>query len=303
MTEPYRGIFAIPQTPFNDLGDLLWDDLARECDWVVRAGAYGLVWPVMASEYTVLSFPERVQGAKLVVDAVAGRVPVVIGVADTSKAGAVALAEAAAQAGADSVIAMPPWGTKMSRHDLIEDYYRAIADACGLPVMIQNVGAPLGSNLPGSYVVELCEKIPLVQYLKEEKDPKGRALSEVIDPRSPAVKGVFSGSQCNWLIADYDRGACGSMPASHVTDVDVKIWNLLEQGQREAAWAVHKDKMVLENALASLRGGGSANKEVLRRRGVISSSALRNVGPLELDAHDIAYLEYALSVVGVHFAL
>ena len=223
----YRGIFIIANTPFDNDGALLWDDLERTFDWVIRAGAHGLVWPVMASEFNVLSFPERIEGMRRAVDVAGGRVPVVIGVADTSQAGAVALAEAAAHAGADAVIAMPPWATKLASRALIEAYYRAIADAAGLPVFIQNVSAPLGSSLPGSFVVELCERIPLVQYLKEEKDPKGQALSEVLAPHSPAVKGVFSGSQCGYIIADHARGVSGSMPGAHMADVDVQILSLI----------------------------------------------------------------------------
>jgi 4-hydroxy-tetrahydrodipicolinate synthase len=297
--ETLRGIFSIPQTPFNERGDLLWDDFGRECDWIVRAGAHGLVWPVMASEYTVVSFPERVQGMREAVQAVGGRVPVVIGVADTSRAGAVALAEAAARAGADAVIAMPPWATKTGPHDLIEDYYRSIAQAAHLPVIIQNVGPPLGSSLPGSVVVELCDKIPLVQYLKEEKEPQGQSLSEVIEHATPEMKGVFSGSQCLWLISDYLRGVCGCMPASHVVDVDVQIWEYLEAGDLSSARRVHRDKIVLENILQNMpRRPG---KEILRQRGVISCSASRSLGPLKLDAADLSELQYGLSVVEPYF--
>ncbi len=304
MTETnYRGIFSIAQTPFDEDGALLWGDLERTFDWVIRAGAHGLVWPVMASEFNVLSFPERLEGARRAVDVAAGRVPVVIGVADTSQAGAVALAEAAARAGADGVIAMPPWATKLGSHALVEAYYRAIAEAAGVPVFIQNVSPPLGSSLPGRFVVELCERIPLVQYLKEEKDPKGQALSEVLAPHSPAVKGVFSGSQCGYIIADHARGVCGSMPAAHMADVDAQIWELLEAGQIEAARRMHKDKMVLESTVSSLRGGWLSSKEVLRRRGVISCAALRNQGPLVLDDVDEAQLTYALGLVEQYFRI
>ncbi len=301
MDADYRGIFVIANTPFDNEGALLWDDLENTFDWVIRAGGHGLVWPVMASEFSVISFRERVEGFRRAVAVSAGRVPVVAGVADTSQAGAVALAEAAAQAGADAVIAMPPWSTKLASQALVEAYYRAIAEAAGLPVMIQNVGPPLGSSLPGSFVVELCERIPLVQYLKEEKDPKGQALSEVLAPHSPEVKGVFSGSQCAYLLADHARGVAGSMPAAHMVDVDVQIWELLEAGDLEAARKVHKDKMVLESTVSSLRGGWLSSKEVLRRRGVISCAAIRNQGPLMLDEVDDAQLSYALDLVSQYF--
>ena len=60
MSQPWRGVFSIAYTPFDEKGSLLWDDFERLCDWIARSGAHGLVWPVMASEYTVISFPERV---------------------------------------------------------------------------------------------------------------------------------------------------------------------------------------------------------------------------------------------------
>ena len=86
MEKTLRGFYAIALTPFNEVGDLLWDELARECDWIVRAGAHGIVWPVNDSEQYVLSAAERVEGFKLLVQAVGGRIPVVAGVADNSKA-------------------------------------------------------------------------------------------------------------------------------------------------------------------------------------------------------------------------
>jgi hypothetical protein len=60
---------------------------------------------------------------------------------------------------------------------------------------------------------------------------------------------------------------------------------------------------VLENALTSMRGGWRSAKEVLRRRGVISSAAIRNQGPLMLDDVDRAELDHALSVVEPYFTL
>ncbi|MBN1400826.1 MAG: dihydrodipicolinate synthase family protein [Anaerolineae bacterium] len=299
--DTFRGIYSIAATPFDEWGNLVWDDVERETDWIVRCGTHGLVWPVMASEYTVISFPERVRGMQLVVDTVAGRIPVVIGVADTSKAGAVALAEKAAKAGANAIIAMPPWSTKLESHDLVRDYYRALADAAQLPVIVQNVGPPLGSNLPGRFVVELCREIPLVQYLKEEKNPQGQSLTEVLAFEEPEVKGVFSGSGCIWLISQYKRGICGCMPGPHMTDVDARIWNLLEEGREAEARTVHNAKIVLENALRSMPG--RASKEVLRRRGVFTQVASRGGGALALDAHDLAELALVMAHAAPYFAV
>jgi 4-hydroxy-tetrahydrodipicolinate synthase len=303
MTQPFRGIYSIAQTPFSDGGDILWDDFTFECDWIVRTGTHGFVYPVMVSEFTVLSTRERVQAMNVAVQTVAGRIPVVIGVADTSTNGAAYLAEQAAKAGADAVIAMPPWGTKLTSNDLIEEYYRALARAGGLPIFIQNAGPSLGSSLPGSFVVELCTKIDLVQYLKEEKPPQGQSLSEVIALSGPETKGVFSGGNCRYLVSEHGRGVAGSMPPSHVADLDAQVWDLLEAGHETRAHEIHNAKIVLENAIVGLPGGVMACKEVLVRRGVISNSAVRGRGALRLDDHDRAALDYAMSVVEPYFRL
>jgi len=300
MSRELRGIFAICQTPFNAMGDLLWDDMERECDWIVRCGAHGLVWPVMASEFTVIAFPERVQGMKVAVDSVSGRIPVVIGVADTSKAGAAALAAEAGKAGADAIIALPPWATKFADRALHEDYFRALADAAGIPVMIQNAGGQLGSALPGQYVVDLCKRIPLVQYLKEEKPPQGHSVSEVIALAGKEVRGVFSGASANYIIPEHKRGVCGNMPAAVLPDVDAQVWDLLEAGDIAQAREIHNAKVVFENCLRAMPPR-RARKEVLVRRGVLSTAAGRNLGSEEMDAVDIAEIEYALSVVSPFF--
>ena len=298
-----RGIFAIVSTPFNRAGDLIWEDYQSECDFTART-AHGLVWPVMASEFTVVSVAEKVRGFKLAVDAVAGRIPVVLGVADTSQAGAVDLAREAGKAGADAIIAMPPWATKLSGDDLYEAYYRALAEAAGIPVMIQNCGPPLGSSLPGRRVVELCAQIPLVQYLKEEKPPQGHSVQEVIDLGGDAVKGVFSGASAKFIIPEYKRGVCGNMPAVVLPDLDAQIWDAMEAGDEASARQVLGAKLVLENALDSTRMR-RARKEVLALRGIISKTSVygRGLAKEELDAVDIAELEHALDVVAPFFTV
>jgi 4-hydroxy-tetrahydrodipicolinate synthase len=304
MEQAWRGIFAIVTTPFDAAGDLVWEDFDNECDFVARSGAHGLVWPVMASEFTVIATHEKIEGMKRAVDVIAGRVPVVIGVADTSKAGSLALAEAAAKAGADAVIAMPPWETKLSGQALVEAYYRALADAAGLPIMIQNAGPPLGSALPGSFVVDLCRRIPLVQYLKEEKPPQGHSVQEVVDLGKDVVKGVFSGASANYIVPEYRRGVAGNMPACVLPDVDAQIWNALEVGDVSEARRIAAAKAVFENTLGSLPRR-RAHKMTLALRGVIAETSTYGRGAAgdALDAVDLAEMEYGLSVVRPFFTV
>ena len=67
----FRGVFAIPCTPFAEDGGVDWDSLRREVEFCLAAGAHGIVAPVNASEFTSLSDEERrrvVETAAQVVD-------------------------------------------------------------------------------------------------------------------------------------------------------------------------------------------------------------------------------------------
>ncbi len=59
MTESWHGIFTILFTPFHDDRSLDEESLRREVDFVIEAGAHGIVAPVNSSEFYLLSDEER----------------------------------------------------------------------------------------------------------------------------------------------------------------------------------------------------------------------------------------------------
>src|SRR5215510_1307402 len=109
MSKPMRGIFPVLQTPLDEHGELDSASLEREVRFCIAAGAHGLVYPVLGSEFQYLSDRERQQMVEVVVGEAAGQVPVVVGVAGSSAAVAVEHARHAARIGAAAVIALPPY--------------------------------------------------------------------------------------------------------------------------------------------------------------------------------------------------
>src|SRR5690606_34184092 len=105
--QPFRGVYAIPPTPFGDDGAIDEVSLQRCVDFCIQAGADGIVIGVNASEAISLTDEERIRAAAIVVDQAAGRVPVVVGVSGISTESSALYAREAAQAGADAVMAMP----------------------------------------------------------------------------------------------------------------------------------------------------------------------------------------------------
>jgi dihydrodipicolinate synthase/N-acetylneuraminate lyase len=272
MLQPFRGVFTIPSTPFDEQLQLDQEGLKRIIDFCVDCGAHGLVYPVNASSFTLLSDEERIQASRIVVERCAGRIPVVMGVAGLTKEHAAMFAREAKAMGADAVIAMTPYVNKIAEDDLVIDYYREIAQAARLPVFIQNHG--VGSELSVKTMLQVVREVEYVDYIKEETFPVTHKLSGAVRDGGAKLKGVFGGAGGRFLLLEHPRGVTGQMPGCHVTDVVVRLWNALEKGDRIEAKRVYglmAPLFALEN-----QWPGGAYKEVLVQRGVIKSARSRN---------------------------
>ena len=141
---PFRGVFTIPVTPFDDQGAIDFNGLASCVEFCVESQAHGVVLPVNASEYFTLSDAERLQVIKCGIDTVAGAVPVVAGVSGASPQHALDLACRARDLGADALIALPPTSRQASQAQ-IEEHFRTLGEGVDLPVFIQDHDPPARS--------------------------------------------------------------------------------------------------------------------------------------------------------------
>ena len=282
MTKQWRGIFTIPSTPFSDTGALDLDSLRREVDFCIAAGAHGLVAPVNASEFWTLSDVERRTVAEVIVETAKNRLPVVIGVAGGSAPVAVEFARHAEGSGADAVIAMPPY-VRVAPPNAIYDYFEALSRSISIPIFIQNHDAPAGTRMSPEFVARLVRDLDHVDYVKEETFPAGHAIEAEIALAGPKLKGVMGGIAGRYLMDEYRRGACGSMPACEATDVHVQVWKSLDGGESRRARDLFNRLLPLLNFEALLPG---VYKAILKRRGIISSDYLRSHAGNPLDAGD-----------------
>jgi 4-hydroxy-tetrahydrodipicolinate synthase len=280
----WRGIFSIPVTPFDEDTEIDLDSLRSELDFSVGAGAAGIVHPVMASEFFTLADEERLQMMPVVTRQVAGRIPVVIGVAATSVQGARRFARAAREVGADAVIAMPPYVTKFSQDDVLR-YYEAISREAQLPIFVQNAGV---AAMNPATLLQLLREVEHIHYVKEEVAPAHHNISRLVESREPELWGVFGGGGCQNLIDELRRGAAGNMPAAQYTDVHSRIFALWEQGQQAEARDLHM-RMMPAMQRERLAGVASA-KQVLVRRGIIKCARTRGAGG-PIDDFDRAELD------------
>ena len=289
-TGVFRGVFAIPPTPFHDDGSLDEASLARCVAFCLSAGVHGIVAPVVASESGTLFEEERMRIAELLVGRVAGRVPVIIGVSGASVSVSELYAWHAARIDADGVIAMPP--PDASDPEEIIAFYTAVAEAAGgLPVWVQNAPAPLGTPMPPELLARLLD-IPSVDYVKEETALAPQAMTRLQALAGDRLAGVMGGMGGRHMLDEHGRGACGTMPACEFADVHVAIWNALERGDIATARRIHTRLL----PLLSYEGMYSFAlwKQVLVRRGVIASARTRLPGAPVFDADNHRELDAML---------
>jgi dihydrodipicolinate synthase/N-acetylneuraminate lyase len=274
----WSGSFAIPMTPFDEKDRIDEDVLRGEIEFCVAAGVGGLVVPVMVSEFFVLSEDERCQVVQVSVEAAAGRAPVVANCAAVNTPLAVRYARFAQEAGAQAVIAMPPY-IQRPDWETIYGYYQAIAAAVQIPIWIQNAGM---LALSTEQVIRLCSEIEGVSWVKEEVEPSPRHIAALVSSKCTAIEGVMGGAGGRYLITERARGARGVVHACQFCDVVQRVWNLLEAGQAAAAGDLFEHLLpglILEGLL-----GMAFAKEIMVRRGVFKNHRMRmQAHPLDAD--------------------
>ena len=214
MPEPGRGVYGILLTSYTDRDEVDRPDLASQADFVAST-AQGIVWPVLASEFYLMADDERPAGYAAVAEGARGRVPFVAGVSATTTRAAASLAEAAARAGADAVIAMAPYMKRAVGEQLVA-HFEAIAGA-GRPIFVQNAAYLTGAcTLSPDDLRMLTDRVPLVQYLKEEAPVLPQTVSNILKKVPGRFKGVFGGGGSRYLLDELSRGGAGNMPGLRV---------------------------------------------------------------------------------------
>jgi 2-keto-3-deoxy-L-arabinonate dehydratase len=276
---PLRGVFPIAPTPFTESGELDLEGQRRVLDCMVDQGVDGICILANYSEQFLLSDAERARLVDVCLSHVAGRVPVIVTCSHLSTRIAAERARAARAAGAFMLMMMPPYHGATLRADEngIVEHFARVADAAGLPIMVQD--APLsGVALPVPLLVRLAREVPLVRYFKIEVPGVAAKLRALIEAGGSGIEGPFDGEESITLMADLDAGATGTMPSALLPDLirPVVIHHL--EGRRKEAAAAYAGILPLinyENRQCGLR----ATKIVMAAGGVIASDAVRH--PLE----------------------
>ncbi len=142
-------------TPFSDSG-INFDTFEKLIEFQIAGGTDMLLVCGTTGEPSTMSCDEKHAAIEFAVKTVNGRIPVCAGVGGNNTADVVACAQHAKEAGADSLLVVTPYYNKCTPKG-IKGHFFAVADAVDLPIIVYNVPARTGVNIPPAVFGELCE--------------------------------------------------------------------------------------------------------------------------------------------------
>ncbi|EAR51862.1 dihydrodipicolinate synthase [Oceanicola granulosus HTCC2516] len=265
------GIVPILLTPFREDFSIDYASLRRELDHTLSAGVHG-VGIAIGSEVFKLTPEERRELLRAVVDQVEGRVPVVMNVSAPGSEVACQLAREAAEAGAGRLMVWPPDFFPASA-DAVVDHLARIADAAGLPIILQDVPQ---APIPPGLALRIADAVPLVDTIKVETQPtvlQVQAMVEAVGDRLTVLGGAGGGT----LVEEHRRGARGTMPFASQSADFMAAWDALERGDAAAAEEVLA-RRILPVSRLGFQGRDlfyHVHKALLRRRCLFRTTLVR----------------------------
>ncbi len=133
----FRGSMPALVTPFKN-GEVDFDTLKQLVAWHIDQGSKGIVPVGTTGESPTLSHKEHDAVVATVVEAAAGRVPVIAGAGSNNTSESIRLAQHAATVGADAVLVVTPYYNKPTQSGLYA-HFKAVHDATELPIIIYNI--------------------------------------------------------------------------------------------------------------------------------------------------------------------
>src|ERR1700760_2544729 len=243
----FHGVFPYLVSPLDGAGNVSTEVLGKLCDDLIKSGVHGLTPLGSTGEFAYLNQEQRTVVVQATIEAAKGRVPVVAGVASTSTLDAVAQARSYQKLGADGILAILEAYFPL-RDAQVESYFRAIADAVDIPVVMYTNPQCQRSDLSLDVIARLSEH-PRIGYIKDASTNTGRLLS--IMNRCGDRLRVFSAS-AHIPAAVMLIGGLGWMagPACIIPRQSVELYNLCRRQRWDEAMVLQRKLWRINEAFA-----------------------------------------------------
>jgi 4-hydroxy-tetrahydrodipicolinate synthase len=265
----------VAPTIFDDRGELDLDGQRRCIDFMIDAGSQGICILANFSEQFVLTDDERERLMHVVLDQVAGRVPVIVTTTHFASRVCAERSRRAEAHGAAMVMVMPPYhgATIRVAEPALFEFFRTVSESIDIPIMVQDAGVS-GTPLAVSFLARLARELANIAYFKIEVPQTAAKLRSLIALGGEAIEGPWDGEEAITLMADLDAGATGAMTGGGYPDGIRQVVDPFLAHRDEAMAAYHRWLPLInyENRQCGL----AAAKVLMQEGGVIASEHVRH---------------------------
>ena len=288
-----EGVFSVLPTPFQGDGALDLESLRRVVDLFIAAGVNGLTALGVTGEVARLNDAERHKVLEAVIHQAAGRVAVVAGATSDGLRTCIEYTRAAKDAGAAAVMISPPRLAKLNS-DAVVRHFAGVSEAVEIEIVVQDFPPISGFTMEPALLARVAREIPRARTIKLEDPPTPFKTARILEATKDITVHIFGGLGGVFLLEELLAGATGAMTGFAYPEILVEIVSAFRAGEVDRAADVFYRTVPLMRFEFQEGIGMAIRKEVLRRRGALSSAALRAPGT-KLDAVTIAALDRVLA--------
>ena len=264
----FKGLGIALVTPFTATGAVDYTALKRLLDYQLGNGADFFCILATTGETPTLTEEEKQRIKELVVEVVAGRVPILIGCGGNNTAAVVEELRTRDFSGIDGILSVCPYYNKPSQEGLYQ-HFKTIANATSLPVVLYNVPGRTGVHLKAETTVRLAKDCKNIVAVKEASGSLEQ-IDEIIKNK-PDSFDVISGDDA----LTFPMIACGAVGVISVIGNALpkefsRMLRLEQNGEFEAARKIHH-KFTDLFSLLFVDGNPAGVKAMLNEMGMIEN--------------------------------
>ena len=224
---------------YDALKELVKYHKKNDTDAIIICGTTG--------EASTLTDKEHIKTIKKCVEYANGKIPVIAGTGSNDTKHAVYLAEEAEDVGVDGLLCVTPYYNKTNQEGL-KLYYKRIADAVKVPIIMYNVPSRTGVNILPETAIEIAKRNKNVVAIKEASGN----IDQVKTITESKALDVYSGND-DQIFDVMDAGGIGviSVLANVFPNQTHRIIEEYQKGNKEESLRMQKEALELVKALFS----------------------------------------------------
>jgi 4-hydroxy-tetrahydrodipicolinate synthase len=237
MHPKWTGVFPAACTQFKSDQSLDITSTLKHLDAMIAAGIHGLVMLGTVGENCSLDPAEKLEVLTQTVRHVAGRVPVLTGVAEYTTAGGARFANAAAKAGVDGLMVLPAMVYKSDPRETVV-HFKTIARSVPLPIMIYNNPVSYGVDIAPETFSDLADETNIVAIKESSEDPRRITdIRNAVGNRFTLLCGVDDLVMESYILGaeGWISGLVNAFPAENRL-----LWDLMQANRFDEARAVYQ---------------------------------------------------------------